>query len=217
MAAPSFPAPPDLSELLRYFASTYDTSAGSQKLQQDRHKAKQSQEASVKQHLQHHQREPSSRDAAPRQREPGDWNGSTQIPAAGVKPLKHQILDRTFQPPAPVLVDVSGTTHLLQRLSKTTVSSRLKRHQADETAALAAATAVLTNASERRSQRHLLTKAPASAREQCFEADGTIGESVSPPCVPPDARARDGIQTLLMYRREVGKRLDGDPTHFPSR
>lgn len=242
MAAPSFPAPPDLSELLRYFASTYDTSTGIQQRQQpsaqrqhDRgaqphvrrweterqrqrsSKAKQQQEASVKQHLQRHQRQPPSREASSRQPETSDWNGSTQVPAAVTKPLKHQILDRTFQPPTPVLVDASGTTHLLQRLSKTTVSSRLKsHHQTDREAALATATVVIANAFERRTQRHLPTNARASVRERRYEADDTTGESQTPSRVTPDSRARDGIQTLLMYRREVEKRLSADPTHFPS-
>lgn len=230
MATPSFPAPPDLSELLQFFASTYDTKQQQKAATVDKpelrradsaRRSQQQRSGELKRSTETGTKKPTRRESSPpreaatrQPRASSDWNGSTLISAAIAKPLKHQILDRTFQPPAPVVVDASGTTNLLQRLSKTTVSSRLKRHQADQAAALAAATAVLANAFERRNQHHQHQHPKKShVREPRYEDDH---EAQLPPRVPPDSRARDGIQMLLMYRREVEKRLSADPTHFPS-
>ncbi|ETL49169.1 hypothetical protein L916_01291, partial [Phytophthora nicotianae] len=62
------------------------------------------------------------------------WNSSTQVPPAPTKTLRHQILSRSYQPPAPVYVVPSEASELLDRLSKGTVSSRSKlKHQSDLT------------------------------------------------------------------------------------
>ncbi|GAB9465300.1 hypothetical protein Gpo141_00002711 [Globisporangium polare] len=269
MATHAFPAPPDLSELLKFFATlSYDQHGhpGTQQQQQSptrRRRDTAELQSSTRQlrssgsfQSSSQQQRPSSsrdristtqdprtrtqpstsqrrRDSPPKnpaglppppppqqqqqQRATHDWNGSTQIPVTIAKPLKHQILDRTYQPPAPVVVDASGTTHLVKRLSKTTVSSRLKRHQADEEAALAAATTALSSAFERRSHRHRHHHHSRTTKHHADRDYETNAKSddVLPPS-PPDSRARDSVQTLLMYRREVEKRLSMDPTHFPA-
>lgn len=169
--------------------------------------------------MQHRRRESPPKEPTPTSSRANDWNGSTQIPVTTAKPLKHQILDRNYQPPAPVVVDASGATHLLQRLSKTTVSSRLKRHHADEAATLAAATAVLASAFERRSQSHAQqyqTKTAVQPIDELSPSHDEDDRGADESRAPPDTRARDGIQMLLMYRKEVEKRLSLDPTHFPS-
>lgn len=259
MATHAFPAPPDLSELLKFFATlSYDQQShvsGTQQQQSSTRRRRDTAERQSSRHLRstapftassQGQRPNVSRDrvsttqalrmrtqpsASHRRRESppkdftaavpppppstsNDWNGSTQIPVTTAKPLKHQILDRTYQPPAPVIVDASGATHLVKRLSKTTVSSRLKRHQADEEeAALAATTAALAGAFERRSRHHQHHKSKHTGL-QSGDYEPPAGDDARSPPSPPDSRARDGIQTLLMYRREVEKRLSMDPTHF---
>lgn len=107
------------------------------------------------------------------------WNSSTLLPPAPAKPLRHQILDKTFQPPAPAYVGQTEASDLLNRLGKTTVSSRLK--------------------DTHRSDPYRLSGAPSD-----LEDDDNLPDTV------PDTRARDAIQTLLFYRREVEKRLQRD-------
>jgi len=115
----------------------------------------------------------SSNDAEP------SWNSSTLLPPAPTKPLRHQILDKTFQPPAPAYVGQTEANDLLNRLGKTTVSSRLK--------------------DTHRSDPYRLGGAPND-----LEDEDTLHDTA------PDTRARDAIQTLLFYRREVEKRLQRD-------
>uniref|UniRef100_K3WLD4 Uncharacterized protein n=1 Tax=Globisporangium ultimum (strain ATCC 200006 / CBS 805.95 / DAOM BR144) TaxID=431595 RepID=K3WLD4_GLOUD len=67
----------------------------------------------------------------------------------------------------------------------TTISSRLKRHQAGQHASSAVSIARATAKEQQRSLKS-----------------------------PPDTRAHDGIQMLLMYRKEVEKRLSLDPTYY---
>lgn len=265
MATHAFPAPPDLSGLLKFFATlSYDQQkhpvtqqpstrrrrdgTDHAELQSNRHRhssapfpppsqrqrtrenrvatsqdSKKRATSDVRRtqlSISHRRRESPPKDLPPppSRSSSNDWNGSTQIPIATAKPLKHQILDRTYQPPAPVVVDASGASHLIKRLSKTTVSSRLKHHQGDdETAALEAATAALAGAFERRNHHHHHYSKTSKHHDGLSGGgkltDNGLSPSLSP---PPDSRTRDGVQTLLMYRREVEKRLSMDPTHFPA-
>lgn len=153
------------------------------------------------------QRRPSPPSAPATQKDPShDWNGSTQIPATISKPLKHQILNRNYQPPAPVFVDPSDAIHLLKRLSKTTISSRLKRHPADQ-AMRGALAGVTLPISGKRAHKQQLERHKSSNHDGQHNSDETQTS-------PPDSRARDGVQTLLMYRQEVEKRLSLDPTYY---
>lgn len=110
------------------------------------------------------------------------WNASTLLPPAPTKPLRHQILDKTYQPPAPVYVGATETNELLGRLGKTTVSSRLKDTHRGDSCRLGGG------------------NSPSSDLEDEDELYDAV----------PDTRARDAIQTLLFYRREVEKRLQRD-------
>ncbi|KAF1784270.1 hypothetical protein GQ600_14591 [Phytophthora cactorum] len=60
------------------------------------------------------------------------WNSSTQLPPAPTKALRHQLLCRAYQPPAPVYVVPSEASELLDRLSKGTISSRSKLKLQDD-------------------------------------------------------------------------------------
>lgn len=106
------------------------------------------------------------------------WNSSTQLPLPPSRQLRHQILNKAYQPPAPVYVDISETNQLVDRLGKTTVSSRMKEYQQSAVS-------------------NIVNLHPGEVDDDAFD---------DAPCSPPDTRARDAIQTLLFYRREVEKR-----------
>jgi hypothetical protein len=119
---------------------------------------------------------------------PHSWNGSTQLPPAPANILRHQLLCRTYQPPAPVYVAPSEAGELLDRLAKGTISSRSKlKSQGDSNRG----------------------GAYCSAGGDERTSNGVRSASLA------DTRGRDAIQTLLFYRKEVEKRRrldtsDGD-------
>lgn len=107
------------------------------------------------------------------------WNASTQLPPAPAKTLRHQLLSRTYQPPAPVYVVPSEATELLDRLAKGTISSRSKlRSQGD----------------------------PTRGGQNRIGGDERSSSGVVRPASLTDTRGRDAIQTLLFYRKEVERR-----------
>ncbi|KAG6617523.1 Bzip transcription factor [Phytophthora cinnamomi] len=106
---------------------------------------------------------------------PQSWNASTLLPPAPTKTLRHQLLCRTYQPPAPVYVVPSEATELLDRLAKGTISSRSKLK-------------------------------PHADPKKCSVGGDDRPVSGVRPASPADTRGRDAIQTLLFYRKEVEKR-----------
>ncbi len=128
--------------------------------------------------------------------EPSGWNSSTQISRNTTNPLKHQILCRKFDPPASVTVNPTQTTNLVERLSKETISSRMRGAQTSRaTGLIPSRKTVDVNRKryhlEQRKQTRANTKHPV-----------------------PVSKEHDSIQMLLFYRREVEKRLRSDPTYL---
>jgi hypothetical protein len=138
------------------------------------------------------------------------WNSSTQLAKTAAKPLKHQILCRNFVPSATTAaVDRKGTTQLLERLSKATVSSRMKG------AGLGSNGAVVDggrlNAPKApievdRKRLHLQKRHAAAKQKESSGQDGEKWRN-SP------RSGREGIELLLFYRKEVEKRLRADPMY----
>ncbi|EGZ21374.1 hypothetical protein PHYSODRAFT_329332 [Phytophthora sojae] len=208
MPSREFPAPPDLSELLKFFESdegkarvsrqnvatrastqrsrsqssqsrrlssgslnaaaskvwlsppqTKSTTAGTRRLSQPRAARSENKPAADE--------KPSTT--------PQGWNASTLLPPAPAKSLRHQLLCRTYQPPAPVFVVPSEASELLDRLAKGTISSRSKLK-------------------------------PQADLKKCSVGGDDRSSSGVRPAAPTDTRGRDAIQTLLFYRKEVEKR-----------
>ncbi|OWZ09015.1 hypothetical protein PHMEG_00018350 [Phytophthora megakarya] len=112
------------------------------------------------------------------------WNSSTQVSEAPVKTLRHQILSRAYQPPAPVYVVPSEASGLMDRLSKGTISSRSKlKSQVD----------------------------PTQGGQVGSVGNGERSSGMKPGS--PDTRGLDAIQTLLYYRKEVEKRRQLDTSY----
>ncbi|KAE9048729.1 hypothetical protein PR002_g304 [Phytophthora rubi] len=201
MPSREFPAPPDLSELLKFFESdegkarvNVATRTKTQRSRQSSLSSRLSSESlnvvssrapvqtktvtAASRRLSQPRAAKNDRPATDEKpnSSPQGWNASTVLPPAPAKTLRHQLLCRTYQPPAPVYVVPSEATELLDRLAKGTISSRSK------------------------------SKPHAHNPKNC-----TVGGDDRPingvrPASPADTRGRDAIQTLLFYRKEVEKR-----------
>ncbi|GMF28031.1 unnamed protein product [Phytophthora lilii] len=202
MPSRDFPAPPDLSELLKFFES-------------DEGKARVNRQNAASRSVVHQHsssfttrssaKNPQTAPLAPKPTAGGNrrlsrssttnseyksdrdekidpapqgWNASTQLPPAPSKALRHQLLCRTYQPPAPMYVVPSEASELLNRLAKGTISSRSKlKSQADS----------------------------AYVEKSSIGGSGRSTRAERSAC-PADTRGRDAIQTLLFYRKEIEKR-----------
>ncbi|KAJ0411656.1 hypothetical protein ATCC90586_004125 [Pythium insidiosum] len=160
------------------------------------------------------------------------WNSSTQIARPSGRALTHQILSRTFAPPAPTLVTRSEAPKVVARLTKDTISSRLKDHRsahhlsttraAAVTAAAAAAGggsgAAAASAAEIEIEMHRTRRHRQRQRQRQQHYGGAVGvhaaATASAEPSSPETSGRDGIQLLLFYRREVEKRLRADPAYM---
>ncbi|GLD96368.1 hypothetical protein PINS_up005051 [Pythium insidiosum] len=131
------------------------------------------------------------------------WNSSTQIARPSGRALTHQILSRTFAPPAPTVVARRDAPKVVARVSMDTISSRLKgQRPAAARAAKSPGVAV-----EMDRKRHHLQRQQTAIRQPAALADSQQASS-------PDTSGRDAIQLLLFYRREVAKRLRADPMYM---
>ncbi|KAG7385027.1 hypothetical protein PHYPSEUDO_001963 [Phytophthora pseudosyringae] len=210
MPSREFPAPPDLSELLKFFESDEGKARVSRQ-----HGASRGTTQRLRQHLsqpkcsssENHQTAtlkvwrtpPTVKPATAENRHlpqssttnrehtlardektsttTQGWNASTQLPPAPATTLRHQLLCRTYQPPAPVYVVPSEASELLDRLAKGTISSRSK---------------LKTNSTR--------------GGQNCSAGGDDRSSSAVRLTSPADTRGRDAIQTLLFYRKEVEKR-----------
>ncbi|GMF32619.1 unnamed protein product [Phytophthora fragariaefolia] len=214
MPSREFPAPPDLSELLKFFESDEGKARVSRQNVAARSNTQHSRQqppsssfsrqlsneniniaaakalrsstqtktvpAGNRRHLQPRvaKSEPKATTDDKTSSTPQGWNASTLLPPGPAKTLRHQLLCRTYQPPAPVYVVPSEASELLDRLAQGTVSSRSKlKPNADPKKA--------NNGADERPMNACIGVRPAS---------------------PADTRGRDAIQTLLFYRKEVEKR-----------
>lgn len=124
----------------------------------------------------------------------GRWDSSTQVPKTIAKPLKHQILNRTFEPTPQAYVDPARAQRVVRRLSKGTISSRMKEQQ--------------DGYEGTRSGRLNLDHQRVEVDRKRYHLQRKHSAETN---LRDNQEKVDRIQMLRYYRKEVEKRLRADP------